>query len=115
MTIEKVYLYFNTGTKKIEVTVSEVQIHLGDKIEFIADDDNLYTVNIVNANTYFETPKKVLSYDVSKYLDSSAITPPAIFETAGHVYTVIVTTASYAETTDSGPDAPPKIIIVPSV
>jgi hypothetical protein len=100
----------------IVATPDPVILEKGDWILFLAGDDNLYTVMIDLARTYFNTDRKVLMYDVSKYMINPAITPPEKAVTAGNdlKYNVIVTTSTSADRTDPGPLAPPKIIIVHS-
>jgi hypothetical protein len=90
-----------------------VQLGTGDWILFQAGDDNLYTVIVDSADIYFKTSRKVLMYDVSKYMVNPAITPPEKAPTTGNglKYNAIVTTSTSADRTDPDPDAPPRIII----
>ena len=92
-----------------------VQLEVGDWILFQAGDDNLYTVILDSADIYFKTNRKVLMYDVYKYVVNPAITPPEKTSTDvdGLKYNVIVTTSTSADRTDPNPDAPPRIIITP--
>jgi len=96
-------------SNKTKITPNPVTLSKGEQLEFVTLDGNLYTVTIDESKLVFETPKNLLIYDVSPFLDSRAITPipkPDLAVTKD--YSVVVTTSdnAYKET-----DAPPKIII----